>query len=1210
MVSCEWSVVSGLQLRLPTHHSQLTTHKYNMKLYLFCCVLLAISCRNKNTLFQQLSATRTGIHFNNAIIENDSINPLDLTNIYNGGGVGIGDFNNDGLSDIYFTGNLVENKLYLNKGDFNFKDITQQAGVTGSGRWCRGVTVIDINNDGWQDLYICTTILKEATQRQNLLYINQGLNKSGIPQFTEMAAEYGLNDTSYSTMAAFFDYDNDGDQDVYIVVNEMHEDYNPSVFRPRVTDGSHFSTGRLYRNDWDAAKQHPVFTNATTAAGVTIEGYGHAASIADFNKDGWKDIFVTNDFLPNDLLYINNGNGTFTDQAAVYFKHTAANGMGQDVMDINNDGLADIIELDMNPEDNYRKKMMLGGNNYLLYQNSDYYGYQYQYVRNNLQLNLGPRVLENDSIGDPVFAEIGYFAGVAETDWSWSPLLQDFDNDGFRDLLITNGYPKDVTDHDFIAFRRQSSRIASKQYTLSQIPQVKIHNYAFRNNGNCTFTNVVDDWGFTTPSFSNGAAYADLDNDGDLDYVVNNINDKAMVYKNTRRDRNKQQSHYLQFRFAGDAHNRHGLGTWIELYYQGKQQVVEHNPVRGYLSSVQHDAHFGLGTVAMVDSVCIKWPDGKMQVMQHVNADQIILADHRQATIPFTWQRPVKTTAPLFTDVTQTTGIHYTQKENDFIDFNIQKLLPHKLSEYGPALAAGDIDGNGLDDLVCGGSAGFSTMLFLQNANGTFQSRELMQNQLADNMGLLLFDADSDKDLDLYIAHGGYEQPAGSAVYADQLFINDGKGHFTIDSTAIPQYYTSKSCVRAADYDKDGDLDLFIAGRVEPGQYPKPVSCFLYRNDSEKGHAKFTAVAVPVMQNIGLVCDALFSDFDNDGWPDLVLAGEWMPVTFLKNNKGRFINVSGQSDINDAYGWWNSLIPGDFDNDGDMDYIAGNLGLNSFYRTGAQQPVCMYAKDFDHNGSYDAIPTLYLPGSQAFPERKEYLAGMRDDVVKQVVGFKAKYPNYKGFASASFSAMFTEEEMKNVLTVQANTFAHCLIQNQGNGHFTWKPLPVQAQFSCINGMLAEDFDRDGNLDVLINGNDYGTEVSVGRYDACNGLLLLGNGKGGFTPVPMLQSGIFMPGNGRSLVQLKSATGACLVAASQNRGPLKVYTFNRQVQGLPVQTLDERAIVKYKNGKTQLRDINYGASFLSQSARFIMIDSNVASVVIIDPKNNRQLLAAH
>ena len=1166
-------------------------------------------CKNNNTLFQTISSSHSGIHFNNTITENDSINPLDMTNIYNGGGVGIGDFNKDGLPDIYFTGNLVSNKLYLNKGDFRFDDVTQQAGVTGEGRWCRGVTVVDINNDGWPDLYVSTTMLKDVSKRQNLLYINQGTDKNGIPHFKEMAAEYGLNDTTYSTMAVFFDYDNDGDEDMYLVVNEIRDKDNPSVFRPKITDGSHFSTGRLYRNDWNASLKHPVFTDVTKQAGVTIEGYGHAVSIADFNRDGWKDIFVTNDFLSNDLLYINNHDGTFTDKAATYFKHTSANGMGQDVMDINNDGLADVVELDMNPEDNYRKKMMLGANSYLLYQNSDYYNYQYQYVRNTLQLNLGPRVLQNDSVGDPVFADIGFFAGIAETDWSWTPLVQDFDNDGNRDIIITNGYPKDVTDHDFIAFRRQSNNLAEKKYTLSQIPQVKIHNYAYRNNGNLTFTNATADWGLAVPTFSNGAVYADLDNDGDLDVVINNINDEALVYRNTLRDKQKDKAHYLRVHLQGDSLNRNGLGTWIEIWYKGHQQVYEQTPVHGYLSSVQADAHFGLGAATQVDSVHIKWPDGNMQILQHVPVDQVITVDHKNAHTPYSWQHPAIAANALFKDITPSTGIQYTQKENDFIDFNIQKLLPHKFSEYGPALAVGDIDGNGLDDMVCGGSAGYPTTLFLQTSAGKFTSRDLQpgandQTKPGEDLGIVLFDADGDKDLDIFIAGGGYEHAPNDPAYSDKLYINDGKGNFILDSLAIPKNFTSKSCVRAADFDNDGDLDLFIAGRVEPGNYPKPVSCFIYRNDSKPGKVQFTDVTgsvAPMLNKVGLVCDALWTDFDNDGWPDLLLAGEWMPLTFLKNTNGHFTNITQQTGISDKTGWWTSIVSGDFDNDGKTDYIAGNLGLNSFYRASDQYPVRMYAKDFDNNGVFDAVPSLYLPASSGDPQRHEYIAESRDDVVKQIVGFKAKYPNYKGYANATFDQMFTKDEMKDALVVKANFFSHCFIKNMGNGHFAMQPLPMQAQFSCLNGMVVQDFNGDGNLDVLINGNDYGTEVSVGRYDGCNGLLLQGNGKGGFTPLSLLQSGIFIPGNGKSLVQLKSASGDYLLAAAQNRGPLKIFTLNKHVKFLPVTQRDVRAVVKYKNGNTQVREINYGSSFLSQSGRFIMLDSTISSVEITEGK---------
>jgi hypothetical protein len=889
--------------------------------------------------------------------------------------------------------------------------------------------------------------------------------------------------------------------------------------------------------------------------------------------------------------------------------------MGQDVIDINNDGLADVIVLDMNPEDNYRKKMMMGPNSYLLYQNSDHYNYQYQYVRNTLQLNLGPRVLQKDSIGDPVFADIGFLAGIAETDWSWAPLVQDFDNDGWRDILVTNGYPKDVTDHDFIAFRRQSGKLASKEYTLSQIPQVKISNYAFRNNGNLSFSNTTSDWGLTAPSFSNGAAWADLDNDGDLDFVVNNINDEAMVYRNTLRDKKADSAHYLRVHLKGNSNNLNGLGAFIELYYQGQQQVYEQTPVRGYLSSVQSDAHFGLGKHTQVDSMVVKWPDGKMQVLQQLKADQTVTVEQAKAHTPYSWLRTGIAENALFTDITATTGIQFIQTENDFIDFNIQKLLPHKLSEYGPAMAAGDIDGNGLDDIVCGGSSGYSATLLLQNGGGRFTKQLLQpgvteQNKPGEDMGIALFDADGDKDLDMFIASGSYEHAPNDAAYADKLFVNDGKGRFVPDTFAIPKNLTSKSCVRATDFDKDGDIDLFIAGRVEPGSYPKPVNSFLYRNDAKGGKPQFTDVTKNIascLEKIGLVCDAVWTDFDNDTWPDLILAGEWMPLTFVKNKNGVFNNITAQSGIGDKSGWFTSIVPGDFDNDGDMDYIAGNLGLNSFYRGSREYPVRMYAKDFDNNGVYDAISSLYLPASADTPQRREYIAGMRDDVVKQVVGFKMKYPNYRNYAAATFSQMFTKDEMKDALVVKANFFAHGLVKNIGNGRFELYPLPVQAQFSCLNGMLVQDYNGDGNLDVLINGNDHSTEVSVGRYDGCNGLLLQGDGKGGFTPASLLQSGVFIPGNGRSMVELKDAKGNYILAAAQNRGPLKIYGLKKQVHCIPVEPNEVRTIVKYKNGKAQLKELNYGASFLSQSARFVMLDGNVASAVVIDRKGGKRVL---
>ncbi|MBY0481830.1 MAG: VCBS repeat-containing protein [Chitinophagaceae bacterium] len=1183
---------------------------FQCQLLLSGILIFLFSCKSNTTLFTAINSSHSGIHFNNQIIENDSVNVLDLENVYNGGGVGVGDFNNDGLQDLYFSGNLVSNKLYINKGKFEFQDVTDEAGVDGKGKWCRGVSVIDINNDGWMDIYVCATLRKDPKLREHLLYINQGADKNGVPHFKEMAAEYGLADTSHGTMAAFFDYDNDGDLDVYIANNEIVKNDFPNRFRPVLKDGSHPNTDKLFRNDWNKELNHPVFTNVSKEAGITYEGYGHAVSIADINKDGWKDIYVTNDYLSNDLLWINNHNGTFTESLSTYFKHTSANAMGNDIIDINNDGLSDVVALDMNPEDNYRKKMMLNPNSYQTYQNSDYFNYGYQYVRNTLQLNQGPRVKQNDSIGAPIFSEISFLAGVAETDWSWTPLVADFDNDGNRDLIVTNGFPKDITDHDFVAFRNSSFSVASKKQLLEQIPEVKIHNYAFKNNGNLKFTNVSTEWGLTIPSFSNGSVYVDLDNDGDLDLVVNNINDEAGIFQNNERETNKETAHFLDISFEGDSLNKNGLGAWAELYYDnGQKQFIENNPYRGYLSSVAGGAHFGLGKVKIMDSIIIRWTNGKMQKLVNVKADQMLKVSWKNAADTYTFNHDIFASNTLFKEVTDAVKIQYTQSEKDFVDFNIQKLLPHKFSEYGPALAVGDIDGNGLDDLVTGGSFSYSGQVFLQQPDGNFIQKPVIPNADINNkrwedLGMLLFDADGDGDLDLYTVSGGYENERNTSVYQDKLFINDGKGNFLLDSFALPKNFTSKLCVRAVDYDKDGDLDLFVSGRVDPWNYPKPVSSFIFRNDSKNGKVHFTDVTEEVaksLSNIGLVCDAVFTDFNNDGWPDLVLAGEWMPITFLKNEKGVFKNVTPASGISNQTGWWNTIAPGDFDNDGDIDYVVGNLGLNSFYRASEQMPVGIIAKDFDNNGSYDAFPYLFLPDIDG--NKKAFPVQTRDDIVKQMIGMRTNFQNYKTYAVTTIDKIFTKEQMKGAQKLEANNLQSVFLRNDGNGKFTIIPLPIEAQFSVLNGMIADDFDGDGNLDLVINGNDYGTEVSVGRYDALNGLFLKGDGKGGFIAKSILQSGIFIPGNGKALVKLRNATGKTLLAASQNRGPLKIFEAKNGFKNIPVLPFDVTAHLSFSNGKKQTQELYYGASFLSQSGRFLTIEASVVSLSITDSKGN-------
>jgi len=1176
--------------------------------FLFCCYIcfFLFSCK-KATLFEKIPSSYSGVHFNNEIIENDSINPLDKLNIYNGGGVGIGDFNNDGLQDIYLVGNAVSNRLYINKGNFKFDDVTKEAGVGGLGGWGRGVAVVDINNDGLLDIYVCNTLLNDSVKRTNLLYINQGPDKNGVPHFKEMAKEYGLNIKVHSTMASFFDYDNDGDLDMYLTVNEAQSSDNTSSFRPIVKDGSKRSTGRLYRNDWDPVLKHPVFHDVSKQAGILIEGYGHAASIVDINRDGWKDIYVTNDFLTNNILYINNHDGTFTDKSKEYFKHTSTSAMGQDIEDLNNDGLADVFELDMFPEDNYRKKMFMGSNSYQVYKNFDYYGYQYQYNRNTLQINQGPRLGQNDSIGDPVFSETSFLSGLSQTDWSWCPLITDFDNDGFRDIVVTNGYPRDVNDHDFITFRAQAYFIASKKTILDQIPIVKISNYAFKNDGDLHFNDVTKDWGLDVPTFSNGAAYADLDNDGDMDMVINNINDEVLIYKNTAREKNKINSRYLNIQFKGQPANINGIGAWADIYYNhGKHQVYENTPFRGYLSTIQNIAHFGLGKDSLLDSVVIRWQNGKKQVLQHVRADQVLKVDISNAKIPYSFNGPKIDNQSLFREVTRSVGVTYKHNEDDIVDFNVQKLLPHKLSQYTPAIAVGDVDGNGYDDMVIGGTSKYPAQVLLQQANGKFVQRDLLPKGFNNTMarvkdeGLLLFDADGDGNLDLYIASGGYENQPGSPNYQDRIYLNDGKGNFKEQPDALPKNFTSKLCVKAADYNKDGKPDLFVSGRVDPWNYPKPVSSFILRNDSKKGHIKFTDVTPSVakdLQNIGMVCDAVFTDFDNDGWPDLILTGEWMPVTFLKNDHGRFKDVTGNTGISNKLGWWNSISAGDFRHTGRTDYVVGNMGSNTFYKGTDKYPAYITAKDFDNNGSYDAFPSLFIKDKDG--KMKEFPAQNRDDIIKQMIGMRAKFQNYKSFAVATMDSVITPEMRKGAIRLKANTNQSCYLRNDGNGKFTMIPLPVEAQISQLNGMVVDDFDGDGNLDIALNGNDYGTEVNTGRYDALNGLVLRGDGKGNFRALSILQSGVYIPGDGKALVKLLGAKGNYLLAATQNKDVMKIFELKRPVNIVKLRPTDMYAITKYKNGKTGKQEFYYGTSFLSQSGRFLNIDKTMESVMIVD-----------
>ncbi|HLZ89602.1 MAG TPA: FG-GAP-like repeat-containing protein, partial [Puia sp.] len=694
------------------------------------------------------------------------------------------------------------------------------------------------------------------------------------------------------------------------------------------------------------------------------------------------------------------------------------------------------------------------------------------------------------------------------------------------------------------------------------------------------------------------------------DMVVNNINDEALLYRNTSRDRDTATTHFLQIRYKGEARNRNGLGAVATIYYDhGKQQAYENNPYRGYLSSMETITHFGLGRIRLIDSLVIRWPNGMQQTLAGVQADQAITVSIADAKTPYSLQQPTVAAGALFKEVTAEKGIHYRHHDYDLIDFNFQHLLPHKLSEYCPALAAGDLDGNGLDDLVIGGNGVYHTHVLLQQPNGQFLQKDSLPgnnlpSKLTKDEGILIFDANGDGKPDLYIASGGYEFPSGSPNYEDRLYINDGKGNFSRDSTALPLNYTSKFCVRAMDYNHDGKPDLFVSGRVDPWNYPRPVSSFIFRNDTQNGHVKFTDVTAevaPDLQQMGMICDALFTDFDGDGQTDLIVVGEWSPVSFLRNVNGKFVNVTNTTGVGNQPGWWNSIVAGDFRHVGRMDYIVGNTGLNSLYKASDQYPVYMTAKDFDNNGRYVGIMSLFLPDQHQNGEKHEYPAQARDDITNQLSSMKRKFSNYKSYAVATMDDVLSPEQRKGALRLKATMLQSCYLRNEGGGKFTMIPLPHLAQVSVVNGMVVDDFDGDGKLDVLINGNDFGTAIGIGRYDASYGLLLKGDGAGGFTPLSIDQSGICIPGNGKALVKLRGADGSYLVAASQNKDVLKLYQLHRPTRSIPPGTGDVSALLRFANGKQQKEEFYYGSSFLSQSSRFLSVDSTVVSVTITDNK---------
>lgn len=1083
-------------------------NKFAFSLFVF---IFLLSCNQEKPLFKLRSSSRTGIDFKNTIIENDSLNVLKFEYIYNGGGVGVGDFNNDGLQDIFFAGNQVSGRLYLNKGDLKFKDVTVESGIQ-TPYWTTGVAIVDINGDGWQDIYLSNIYPAINQSAPNQFFMNQG-PRNGIPVFEEMAAELRLADEGYSTQAIFFDYDLDNDLDCYLLTNAL-EEYSRNKIRPKVQDGSARSNDRLYRND------NGHFTNVTKLAGIQTEGWGLGVNATDFNNDGYPDIYCANDFLSNDLLWINNGDGTFSNKIQEYLKHQSHNSMGLDVADINNDALPDLITLDMMPEDNRRQKSMFPAPNYDYFRMYEYLGYQPQYVRNMLQLNNG-----NGS-----FSEIGQMAGVYATDWSWAPLLADFDNDGWRDLLITNGYKKDVTDLDFVSYNTQSNVFGTNEMRQKHLDKafdellgVKKSNFIYRNNSDLTFEDVTTKWGMNRPSYSNGAAFADFDNDGDLDIVINNLDDAAFFYENTLYVKKKvNKSNFLRLKLNGAPKNPAAFGTKVWVCYNNQIQYAEQTPYRGYLSTVEQVLHFGMGNTNEVDSVVVLWNHHKKTVVNNIKTNQtLVLNESIAANAP-----TINTTKekPLFQEITTDINLNWQHQENEFIDFKYQTLLPQRYSLNGPPLAVGDVNGDGLEDLYVGSSSGYSSQLFLQKPDGQFIANKFSKKDtLFEETAALFFDADKDKDIDLYVVHGGYEFQEGDTKYQDVLYLNNGKGEFSI-SNALPDMNSSGSCVTANDFDHDGDLDLFIGGRVTPRRYPVSPRSYLLQNNN----GIFKDITPATLQMPGMVTSAIWMDTDQDGWDDLILAGEFMSVSFYKNNKGIIKNSVPIA----SSGWWNTLAAGDFDNDGDMDVIAGNLGLNSRFQASETEPVCLYAKDYDNNGSIDPILCRYIQG-------KEYPTHARDALTNQIPALKKRFLLYADYGKTTFNDIFSKEELNNALVLKSTYMRSAYLENQGGGKFAVRALPNLAQIAPMNAILVRDFNADGHLDLIAIGNSYAPDVQTGAYDASNGWVLQGDGKGNFMPLTFNKSGVEVAGEGRSLVEIRTNAGNLIVAGC-NEGKLKVF----------------------------------------------------------------------
>ena len=1111
-----------------------------------CLLPLLLPAQGKPPLFTPLDAKQTGISFLNAIHEDDSLNVMRYEYLYNGAGIGIADLNNDGLNDIFFSGNMGPNKLFLNKGNFTFEDVTRKAGAGGNGTWGTGVSIADVNGDGLMDIYVCHSgKYDDPAKLCNELYICQRID-NGVPIYKEMAKEYGLDAPgTQSTQAVFFDYDKDGHLDMFLL-NHSNHTYNPylNTRKTRATPDFHFGN-RLFRND---GNNH--FTDVTLQAGIVNNAlnFGLSVTVSDLDGDGWPDIYTTSDYTEKDCYYHNDHNGHFTESLATSFTHVSKYSMGSDIADYNNDGRPDVLTLDMLPEDNHRQKLLKGPDEYDTYHLLLDSGYYHQQMRNMLHLNEGA-----DDKGHLRFSEIGQLAGISNTDWSWSPLLADFDNDGWKDLFVTNGYLRDFTDLDFLKYAVPDAKIAAAKRgdqnfrtidLVRRMPANKLSNYIFHNNGDLSFSNVTADWGLAKPTVSNAAAYADLDNDGDLDLVVCNNNEPAMVYRNN--ETQLAANHYIRLRLTGRGGNTKAFGAKATLTTSdGASQYEELYPVRGYQSSMAPELFFGFPKTQSILRLTITWPDDSVTVINNPAPDQTLDLREEHPTAPHPTPAALATIPPqLFTDITATAGITFHHKENEFIDFKDEPLLPYQLSREGPALAKADVNGDGLEDIFFGGAIGQGGQLFLQAKDGHFQpapSQPWAADTIYEQVNALFFDADGDGDQDLYVVSGGNEYADQSEGYQDNLYLNDGKGHFTkAPAGALPVMNSSKFAIAAADFNHDGHIDLFIGGRGAPGSFPLPSKSYLLRNDSHDGIVKFTDItdeSCPDLRLPGMVKAATWSTLGDAQYPDLLIAGDWMTPRLFRNDKGKFTDVSASAGLTGLDGMWSSITAADVDGDGRTDFILGNCGLNNQFKASPAQPLSLYVADFDDNGSLDPILCYYIQG-------KSYPMASRDELLDQIVSLRKKFNSYKAYADATIEDIFPREKIARAKILHCNQLASGILYNKGDGHFSFNPLPLPAQFSRVSGAILDDLDGDGKKDLLVSGNFFPWRTQLGQGDAGLGMFLKGPGPS-FHPVDPAVSGCYIGGDVRGMLEVRAPNGEKWIIIAKNNDAVQVIKVNNR-----------------------------------------------------------------